>query len=195
MKEIYLKMWELAKPYYLKARPEDVDHIQWMMKDAMFICEQENIDDSLLLPLVIFHDVGYALVDSTRFLEKGPRKEHMKQGARIVKEELTKLNYDKNKIEKISYYISVHDNWSFGEVDIYITDIILGTFKDLDYIWTYTKIGFDARTRDYNKTPREFLIELIDEPSPIHSKKPFSNKTTEKLHIKYLEERKKEILK
>ena len=53
MKLIYQQLWELAKQYYEKGRPMDLDHVEWMMKDALFVCEKENIDDSIFLPLVI----------------------------------------------------------------------------------------------------------------------------------------------
>ena len=56
MKEIYQKIWKLAKPYYEKGRPMDVDHIEWMMKDALIVCEKEKLNDEILLPLVIFLD-------------------------------------------------------------------------------------------------------------------------------------------
>jgi hypothetical protein len=37
MKQIYREIWELAKPYYEKGRPMDIDHIRWMMKDAFLV--------------------------------------------------------------------------------------------------------------------------------------------------------------
>lgn len=35
MKKIYSKIWMLAKQYYQKGRPMDIDHINWMMHDDM----------------------------------------------------------------------------------------------------------------------------------------------------------------
>jgi len=49
MKNIYSKIWKLAKPYYEKGRPMDIDHIEWMMKDALLVSEKENLDDSLII--------------------------------------------------------------------------------------------------------------------------------------------------
>ena len=60
MKNRYKELWKLAKPYYEKGRPMDIDHVKWMMQDAMLICEKEGIDETLLLPLVILHDTGYS---------------------------------------------------------------------------------------------------------------------------------------
>jgi len=60
MKKVYKKIWESAKPHYKKGRPMDKDHIEWMMKEGMYVCKQEKLNDSLLLPLIILHDVGYS---------------------------------------------------------------------------------------------------------------------------------------
>ncbi len=62
MDKIYRDIWEFAKPYYEKGRPIDIDHVRWMMEDALLVCEKEGVDEGLLLPLVILPDVGYAFV-------------------------------------------------------------------------------------------------------------------------------------
>jgi HD superfamily phosphodiesterase len=119
MKKIYLKILELAKPYYEKGRPMDMGHIEWIMKEVLFFCKKENIDDFLLLPLVILHDIGYAEVPKDNPFNLNLRKAHMKEGKKIAKEILEKLNYSKNKTEKIVDYVSIHDNWAFGDTGIY----------------------------------------------------------------------------
>jgi len=85
------------------------------------------------MPLVILHDVGYAKVPKDNPFKLDLRKAHMKAGAKIARKILTELNYPKNKVDKIVNYISIHDNWAFGQNDIYTKDKILGTFSDLDY--------------------------------------------------------------
>lgn len=191
MNQIYTKIWELAKPYYEKGRPMDIDHIEWMMQEAFLVCQKENLDDSLLLPLVILHDVGYG-VGNHIYFEKDLKKEHMVKGKQIAKEILSKLNYLHEKIEKISYYISVHDNWIFGENEIYKKDIILGTFSDLDYIWMATPKGFPALMKILGKNKQEMLeyLEINDKPKL----RPFSTDTTKNLYEKYMDNRRKEVL-
>ena len=115
MNQIYEDIWKLAKSYYEKGRPMDIDHIEWMMKDAFLVCQKENLDDSLLLPLVILHDVGYAEVPKDNPFKLNLRKAHMEAGAKIARHILEKLNYPKDKIKKIEYYVSVHDNWALGD--------------------------------------------------------------------------------
>ena len=47
---IYLRIWKLAKPYYLKGRAYDVKHIEWMMAEANNLAKAESLDKKLLLP-------------------------------------------------------------------------------------------------------------------------------------------------
>ena len=191
MKDVYKEIWELAKPYYEKGRPNDIEHINWMMKDAMFICEEENIDDSLLLPLVILHDVGYRNIESGNPLDLNLRKAHMEEGEKISRNILMKLNYNKDKINQISYYVSVHDNWALGEDKIYKEDLILGVFNDLDFMWMATPKGFSVM-RDILKKDKKAMVEYLENEEKL-IKRPFSTKTTKSLFGKYLSERKDEI--
>ena len=192
MKQIYQQIWKLAKPYYKKGRPMDIDHIEWMMGDALLVCKKEKLDDSLLLPLVILHDVGYAEVPKDNCFNLDLRKAHMKAGKVIAKRILAELDYPKDKIEKVCYYISVHDNWAFDDLKVY-DDPILDVFKDLDFIWIATEKGFPAIMKILNKNKQEMWDYVMAEPTPIYGKKPFANKTTEKLYQKYLKARKKAL--
>lgn len=194
----YSQLWQLARPYYENGRPMDIAHIEWMMADASDVCQAEGLDDSLLLPLCILHDVGYSKVEDikksgTDYYDLDMRRFHMDEGAKIARKLLEDIDYPPDKIVKIVYYISVHDNWAYDEVDIYLNDPILGTFKDLDYIWIYTKPGFEAMIANTGQSAQEMLEHLESEPSPIYGKKPFSNPSTQRLHDTYLAQRRKII--
>lgn len=95
MKEIYLQILELATPYYEKGRIYDLDQIDWMIKQAEMLAEKLNLDQDILMPLIILHDVGYAFVD-----EKNPhiksqeiKRIHLQEGVKIAKEILEHVNY------------------------------------------------------------------------------------------------------
>ncbi len=192
IKKIYLKIWKLAKPYYEKGRPMDIDHIKWMIQDALIVCQKEKIDDSLLLPLVILHDVGYGVGEKVYF-NKDLKHKHMKIGAKIAKKILKKVKYPKEKIKKIVYYISVHDNWIFGDNEIYKKDIILGTFTDLDYIWMATPKGFPIFMKILNKNSKEMLEYLWTNEKL--KNRSFVTKTTKKIYNNYVRDRKEEMKK
>lgn len=196
MNPLYEKIWYKAKTYYLKSRPMDVAHIEWMMKQVEEVCKLENLDETILMPLAILHDVGYAtLVNpvTANYYDKDIRRAHMKAGAEIAEQILKSVDYPEDKVKKIVEYVGIHDNWAFGEVDIYLKDRILGTFKDFDYLWIYTKVGCDAIQKVLKKSNLEMLEHLRNEVSPIHGKKPFSTEYTKKLRETYLKEREEEL--
>lgn len=196
MKEIYTRIWEAAKPHYLKGRPMDVDHIEWMMEEATRISEVEHLDETVLLPLAILHDIGYAKVpsiESTDYNTLDIRKLHMEEGAKLAKTILETLDYPQEKIEKIVSYVAMHDQWAYGEVDAYINDPILGTFKDLDYLWIYAPKGREAFQKLKNFSNEQMLKHLQDETSPIFNKKPFSNDSTKRMHDELLDARTQEL--
>ena len=190
MKEIYDQIWSLAKPYYSKGRPMDIEHIEWMMKDALLVCEKEDIDDSILLPLVILHDVGYAEVPKDDPFNKDVRKSHMEAGAKIAARILEEVDYPEDKSERIVYYVSVHDNWALGDNALYQEDKLLGTFSDMDYIWMATPRGFPALMKVLDKNHDEMIEYLENNEKP--KLRPFVTETTKKLYEKHLEDRKKD---
>ncbi len=192
MEVIYKKIWDLAKPYYEKGRQMDIPHIEWMMERVEEVCQKENIDKSVLMPLAILHDVGYSELHdpaNTNYYKVDVRRAHMKTGAIIGTKILNMLSYPKEKIDQIIHYISIHDNWAFGEVEIFIKDKLLGTFKDLDYLWIYTKVGCTSIQKTLKKSNSEMLSHLRNEKTPIFNKKPFSTIYTKRLREKYLKER------
>lgn len=198
MNIIYKKIWNEARPHYEKSRPMDINHIEWMMEMVEEVCKKENLDESsLLMPLAILHDVGYAKLinpKTVNYYDKDIRRAHMKAGEEIAGQILKKVGYPKDKSKRIVDYVGVHDNWAFGEIDIYKKDKLFGIFKDLDYLWIYTKIGCEEIKKVLKKNNQEMLEHLKKETSPIHGKKPFSAIFTQELREIYLKEREKELL-
>jgi len=190
MKEIYKKIWKLAKPYYEKGRPMDIDHIDWIMQEALVVCEKEKVDDSLLVPLVILHDVGYGETGPAYF-EKNLKKLHMEAGEKIARQILEKVNYPNDKIEQIASWISVHDNWIFGKTEVYKENKILNIFSDLDFTWMASKKGFEYIRKHLKKNPEEMIKYL--ETAEKHENIPFCTETTKMIYNDNLSERKAEL--
>ncbi len=184
MKNIYKEIYNLAKPYYLEGRPMDIDHIEWMMEVTEIVSKTDNLDDTILMPLVILHDVGYAEVPKDNPFNLNIRKLHMEAGANIARDILNKLNYPKEKTEEIVYYISVHDNWSFRENKIYREFPLLGIFTDLDFMWMASPKGFEALKGILKKNSEE-MIKYLENNEKLKSR-PFVSKTAKKIFEKYL---------
>jgi hypothetical protein len=194
MEKIYLKIWELAKPYYEKGRIYDVPHVQWMMEKANEIAEIENADKKLLLPIVILHDVGYSKVNHSNpnIKAQGPKILHMQEGAKISEDILSIVNYDKPLKEKIVRYISVHDNWILNDDLPYQECKEMAIFNDLDFLYTLSSHEhFILMGESMGKTPQEtYELWLQDEKL---ERRPFCCETTKQMFEKYMKERKSEL--
>ena len=175
----YDKLWKLAKPYYMRGRPNDVAHVEWMLAAGIEVCKHEKIDDTLFLPLIILHDIGYAEVGKGNSFALDRRKEHMKIGANIAKELLEKLSYPSAKVEKIAYYVGVHDNWALDEYSVY-KDSLLAAFTDLDFLWMATPKGFEVVRKELRYT-RERMITFLAKDKK-HIKAPFATETTKNMY-------------
>lgn len=115
----------------------------------------------------------------------------MEAGAEIAKEILQELDYPIEKAKKVIYYVSVHDNWAFGENDLYKNDPILGAFQDLDFMWMATPKGFPALMKIRNLNPEDMLKYI--ETSDKLSLRPLSTTTTKNLYNAYIHARREEI--
>jgi hypothetical protein len=159
MDKRYLRIWELAKPYYQKGRSYDIPHIEWMIKEADKIADLELLNKDLLLPIIILHDVGYSIIEESNqnIKSKESKKIHMKESAKIAKQILSKIDYPRHLIKKITYYISVHDNWLFGDDKPYQECKEMAVFNDLDFLWVTTSFNtFKITAESMGMNPREF---------------------------------------
>lgn len=194
MEKNYIELWNLAKPYYEKGRVYDLPHIEWMMNEVDKICGIEDLDKKLLMPITILHDVGYSIdgKNNPNIKCQNSKKMHMQEGAKIAKELLIELNYDSNLIEKIVYYISVHDNWVFGDDKPYQECKEMAIFNDLDFLWSQSSYAtFEHQSESIGKKPEEMYDFWMNDEKLV--RRPFACKYTKKLFEKFMSDRKKEI--
>lgn len=191
----YLRIWEKARPYYEKARPADLVHISWMLLEAARIARVEGLDEKILLPIVILHDVGYASClkdETTRSFDPDVKRKHMAEGAKIADGILREVGYDPVLRERIVRYVSVHDNWRFGDDTPFKECIEMAVFQDLDFTWMASKEGFQiARNVTFGKTPRQMYEFLMADEKL--TKRPFATKETHDLFYRLMAERKLEV--
>jgi len=137
MEDIYITILELARPYYEKGRVYDLDQIDWIIKQAVWLADKLSLDKRILIPLVILHDVGYAFVPegNPNVKDQGSKRIHLREGVKVARKILKQVNYDPELIEQIIYFISVHDNWVFGDDQPYRESKLLSLFNDLDFLY------------------------------------------------------------
>ena len=137
MDSIYSKILELATPYYERGRVYDLDQISWMIEQAELLADKLSLDKTILMPLIILHDVGYAFVNNRNPNIKSQeiKKIHLIEGAKVAQEILQKIDYPEDLSKQIVYFVSVHDNWVFGDDEPYKKSRLLSFFNDLDFLY------------------------------------------------------------
>jgi len=102
------KILELTKKYYNKLDKEDFshnsDHFFRVENLAKRIAKDEKADVEVIEAASLLFDVARDLED------KGEIKDHAEEGAEIAKEILNKIDFPKEKIEKVCGAILAHRN-------------------------------------------------------------------------------------
>lgn len=156
-----------------------------MIKKADQVAEEEGLNKKLLLPLVILHDVGYAEVKekNPNIKDKTSKKVHMQVGAEISRKILKEVNYDPDLTTKIVHYVSVHDNWLFGDDTPYQECKEMAVFNDLDFLYVTSSFeAFKIFAASMQMTPQKFYKLWIKDEKL--TRRPFCCKYTKNLWIK-----------
>ena len=157
---VFERIHRLARPY-LNTRRNDV-HIDISLQLARELLKLEGGDESIVVPAVILHDVGWKRVPEELHLKAfGPKatapelnRTHEEEGVRIAAEILAQAQYDQEKISEILKIIDGHDS---RKKALSLNDQIV---KDADKLWRYTRKGFEIDNRRFEETVTEGLNRL-----------------------------------
>ncbi len=147
MPDRYEHVWAAARPY-LRARKNDV-HVPLAFGYAeALLHEHPNADADVVLPAVILHDTGWAVVEH-RTEEVGPdmlksdlRRAHEIEGARIAREIVGD--------GEIATIIDGHDTRLYA---LSRNDELV---KDADKLWRYSTTGVAVGCDFFGLTPAEY---------------------------------------
>lgn len=194
MDTIYLKLWEKARPYYLKGRQYDVAHVEWLMQQAQAILLQEKLNEKLLMPLVILHDVGYSVIkdNNPNVKDQSSKVLHMQAGAKIAAKLLKAVDYEPKLSDEIVYYISVHDNWVLDDDVPFQSCKELAVLNDLDFLWTLTSLDqFKVVAESMRLSPQVFF-ERFKQDEKL-TRRPFCTDYTRQLFVRSMLDIKKQL--
>lgn len=159
MKDIFQKILEQSIPYYEKGRVGDVDHVRWLLQTVSRFLEDTDLDETIVMPVVLLHDVGYSAVpEGANPYELDIRIMHSEEGAKIAERILLNLDYPLEKIEEVKRLILKHDNWAFG--DSFDDEPILQFFGNFDFMWMASAQGFDIVRQFLDQRPGEFYKQI-----------------------------------
>jgi len=195
MKNIFKKIWKLALPYQDKR--DDKNHAKIVTDYAIKLCELENADEKIVVPAAILHDIGWSQLSKkekfnifkniSKEEEFKIRGKHQKEGVRLAKEILNKLNYVSKLTSEILEIISEHDTRKgFISKDEGIT-------RDADKLWRYSKTGFEADVRRFKSSLTTPLQLLKLRQAQVSEKDYFYSQSARKIAGKEIEERRKEF--
>ena len=185
---VFQQILDLARPYYKETNSYVMPHIIWMIKESLEIANNSNIDQSILLPLIILHDVGYSKTYNNPFFAHS-RVHHMKAGKSIARKILNMVDYPTNKINIIEKLVSIHDVWAFGDDIVFEKSAELGVFDDLHYTSILSEESYTSMD-NYLSNVNIKTMQHLDPDSINHN---FKMGLTENLHKKYYLEKKYEL--
>jgi len=159
-RSVFKQIYQLAQPY-LNTRYNDV-HTEMSMQLAYELLGAEGGQESIVIPAIILHDVGWQKVPTDLHLKAfGPKatapeinRTHEQEGVKIAKKILAEVNYDDEKIFEILKIIDGHDS---RKESISLNDSLV---KDADKLWRYTRTGFDIDNERFEETVAEGLNRL-----------------------------------
>ncbi len=157
---VFKQIYQLVQPY-LNTRYNDV-HTEMSMQLAYQLLKAEGGRESIVIPAIILHDVGWQKVPAALHLKAfGPKstspeinRTHEQEGVKIARKILVKVNYDKEKIAEILKIIDGHDS---RKESISLNDSLV---KDADKLWRFTQTGFDIDNKRFEETVAEGLNRL-----------------------------------
>lgn len=164
----YEALWAECIPLLEQGRPGDAKHAAEVVT---ILLEHKNTTEKhldVLIPVAMMHDIGHAMILPQHFKyvtggEKliNGKLVHMLVGAKIAKDLLDKINYDKNLTDKIVEIISMHDADQLKEVDtkkIYTTEE-RKIFHDVDSLDRFTQERIDSFAKLYKDKDILSLLE------------------------------------
>ena len=160
LKEIYERIWDLARPY-LDTRRNDT-HTEIATGLALQLLAQEGGDEDIVMPGIILHDTGWKKVPEDIQLKAfGPKatlpewnRIHEVEGAKIAGDILRKVNYPDNKILEIQDIIDGHDS---RKKALSVND---GIVKDADKLWRYSRSALNINAARFALNPDQNIDRL-----------------------------------
>lgn len=155
---IYDKIYQAAEPYW-DTRHNDIHlPLAYDFAKKLLACYPQA-DESVVLPAILLHDIGWKMVPEERQLnafgpkatDKAANRLHEAEGVRLGGEILASLDYDPAKTQEILTIIDGHDSRLEA---LSLNDSLV---KDADKLWRFTSTGVDI---DYQRFEVELAVYL-----------------------------------
>jgi hypothetical protein len=168
--EKYREIWEKCLSKFKDARNDDEQHAVEVTEFILDYSKDKEIDLEILIPVAMMHDIGHSAIlpEHFKYITGGEKVvngklAHMLAGAKIAKEILESINYDKSKAEEIVNMISVHDG---DQIEGWVNEEVYNTenkklFHDIDCLDRYNAQRIDKAKHMFNND-MEKILKLLE---------------------------------
>ncbi|MFA6918610.1 MAG: HD domain-containing protein [Patescibacteria group bacterium] len=158
--EKFQALWEKCLPIFEECREGDREHALTGVKFMVNYKGDLNLDDDILIPVAIMHDIGHSAILPEHFKYitgvkrvKNGKLAHMLIGAKIAHKLLTELGYDQKQVDEIVDIISMHD---IDQLDIEDARLMYDSenkkiFHDIDSLDRYE----EKRLKSFSPNPKD----------------------------------------
>ncbi|MGH1368150.1 MAG: HD domain-containing protein [Maritimibacter sp.] len=159
-------LWQAAKPF-LDVRNNDEHTIIAYALGRMFLRDVPEADESVVLPAIVLHDVGWKRIPKELLLDAiGSRptrldlvREHEVQGVEIAREILTRVKPIGVDHEAVLAIIDGHDT---RDEALNVNDAVM---KDSDKGWRLTPHGIRTIQNWYEEADLPWFIDMVERRS------------------------------
>lgn len=152
--ERHRDLYRRALPY-LNTRFNDIHTLVAYEQAKLLLAHYPLADESVVLPAIILHDVGWKSVPENEQLTAfGPnisnaalQRLHETEGARIAAAILSELGFDPMKLSEVVAIIDGHDTRT---VSLSLNDQLV---RDADRLWRFTPRGLGIDSRRFGMDP------------------------------------------
>lgn len=180
-----LELLELAKSYLDKGLNKDFYlHTEGVLRAAKGILAFEKGDPNIVIPAVVFHDTGWALVPPEYQGNVGFEKArigmemHLEKGAEVAGKELLNLKYDPLQVQEIQKVIKSH---KFSDPKDINSQILI----DADNLSDIYIDQFKSDLIHYEKKPDELLEHRLRNTFYFNCSREIFNEELKKIKREY----------
>lgn len=172
----YKKLWRKCSLLLKKSRKSDFEHAKETVNLILNYKGGLTINKEILIPVAMMHDIGHIAILPEHFKYiTGPKKiingklVHMLAGAKIAKDILESVKYDKKKSQEIIDIISIHDTDALKDINwkkVYNTKN-KKVFHDIDRLDRFSQkrilnVSDMYKSKEDRKKLRAVLIQSLD---------------------------------
>ena len=171
----YSGIWDLCKRHLQKGRAVDFIHTRICLDFALQLVDKLGGDRDTVIPAIMLHDIGFAVVESENLEQKtiNPetasskrtyssvlRERHLVEGRRLAENILREVHYSEALVDPIVEIVGDHEDlWGRAPADRNNRNKVI--VSDADKLYRYCSHGFFSMTHIHKVSEEELFSNLL----------------------------------